>query len=119
MPLQSPQRAWHDAGRLGRCESIGTALTAVGAAAAFVGGVYAKNLLLMSILPIAWVLLMQVLRKRRYRLVRRRVAANRGAVCWQCWYPLKEIDADRCPECGTPFDREALRLAWTKALYPR
>ena len=51
--------------------------------------------------------------------VRRRVAANDALVCWQCWYPLTNVESDRCPECGTPFDREALRLAWTKALYRR
>jgi hypothetical protein len=30
-----------------------------------------------------------------------------SARCWQCGYPLRDLPADRCPECGRPFDPAA------------
>ena len=77
------------------------------------------HLILMAAGPMAWISLSLLVRRRRYRLARSLVAANDGLICWQCWYPLTDVETSRCPECGTPFDREALRLAWTKALYRR
>lgn len=91
----------------------------LGCAATFILGVYFRSLILSYLGPVAWVLLMVFIRRQRQRRARLLVATNNGAVCWQCWYPLTGVESDRCPECGIPFDREALRLAWTKALYPR
>lgn len=29
--------------------------------------------------------------------------------CIRCGYPLRQLEGDCCPECGTPFDASALR----------
>lgn len=110
MPIRSPEQAWRDAGRLARLNAINSALTVIGAAAAFIGGVYARSPLLMYVAPLAWLLLLRVLRWRCYLRILDEVLANRSAVCWQCWYPLTDVEPGRCPECGTPST--ARRSAW-------
>ena len=47
--------------------------------------------------------------------LRQRLRDTRGAICPDCGYPLAEIAAGRCPECGSAWTRESARRAWQRA----
>jgi hypothetical protein len=39
--------------------------------------------------------------------------------CPRCGYPLRGLPEHRCPECGEPFDVQALTRPWTRLRDPR
>ena len=45
--------------------------------------------------------------------VRRRLRENDGQFCLKCGYNLADsLDWGNCPECGVPYDIEAVREKW-------
>lgn len=40
------------------------------------------------------------------------VRARHGAVCTKCEYPLPDDESGTCPECGTPYSRQANAAFW-------
>lgn len=50
------------------------------------------------------------------RRVKAQIKASDYFVCPQCWYALQGLDkSGRCPECGTPYEEEALRRIWRRS----
>lgn len=46
--------------------------------------------------------------------VARQLREHDRLLCTHCGYPLRGSEAHgRCPECGTAYDHDSLRVAWT------
>ena len=50
------------------------------------------------------------------RRMRRFVIARDFLVCTECRYDLRELQENRCPECGTSFAPREVQLAWSRWL---
>jgi len=47
------------------------------------------------------------------RRIKRRLRETRGSLCPACTYDLRGSDAQgACPECGAPYDADAIGKAW-------
>ncbi|MEO1128506.1 MAG: hypothetical protein AAFX05_02235 [Planctomycetota bacterium] len=53
------------------------------------------------------------------RLMVKRLAQRDYRLCPDCGYDLRNVDAERCPECGSRCSSEVLRARWNRAFSTR
>lgn len=71
------------------------------------------GMVLVSLLQFASVMLVWVLPVMLHRRFQQTVRALRHEVCLGCAYRLHGLPDDyRCPECGTPYNKDDLRDQW-------
>lgn len=57
-------------------------------------------------------------RFREWMRLRRELRVYQYRLCDSCWYPLPGLDRNgKCPECGRPYDVDALRNTWVDRGY--
>jgi hypothetical protein len=67
--------------------------------------------------PLLLPLILSTLFPIRWYIALRRNAKHPALGCPKCHYDLRATDIGRCPECGTPFDKQSLQNKDTYVLY--